>query len=56
MGSYLILKHAPTYWGSIYTPQLFNILASNVESLNNTFTFKEDTIQPDIMVRVKNNN
>ena len=32
---------------------MFNLLASNIESLNNTFTFKEDTIQPDIMGLVK---
>ena len=37
-------------------PNFVNIMASTMEYLNNTFTFKEDTIQPDIMVRVNNNN
>ena len=37
-------------------PNFLKIMASTMEYLNKTFTFKEDTIQPDIMVRVKNNN
>ena len=40
----------------IRPPKISNFLAYNIESLNNTFTFKEDTIQPDSMGLVKNRN